>query len=98
IVEPAYRELVLSSANALEASMGMTYVHLLWLELIEAIDLGKDMGRTLPRGEGTDNHQQKIGRHMRLIAQKDRVAKFILEVEKFNDRAGEKDPLGRMGR
>jgi hypothetical protein len=52
------------------------------------------------RGEvqGTDAHQQKIGRHMRLIAQKDRVAKFILEVEKFYDRAGEKDALGRVGR
>jgi hypothetical protein len=98
IVDPAYRELVLLAQNALERSMGLTYVHLLYLEIIEMIDVARDMARTLPRGEGTDAHQLKITRHLKLVAQKDRVAKFILDVEKFYDRAGPTDPLRRIHR
>src|SRR6266849_5954600 len=93
IVDPAYDELVLRAANSLQRSCGLTYVHLLWLELIEQIDLGKDMGETLPQGEGTDAHQGKMLRHMRLIAQKDKVAKLILELQRFYERIKEIDPL-----
>ena len=98
IVDPAYHELVLLAQTAIERASGLTYVHLLWLELVEMIDLGKDMGQTLPRGEGTGEHQEKMLRHMRLISQKDRIAKFLLEVQRFYERAGEIDPLRRLPR
>jgi hypothetical protein len=93
IIDPAYRELVLEAQTGLERSVGLTYVHLAWLEMIEAMDIGKDMAQTLPKGEGTHAHQLKIRRYLRLIAQKDKIARFILEVEKFYARAAEVDPL-----
>jgi hypothetical protein len=98
IVDPAYDELVLQAQTALERSSGLTYVHLLWLELVEQIDLGKDMSQTLPLGEGTGAHQEKMLRHMRLISQKDKVAKFLLEVQRYYERIGEIDPLRRLPR
>jgi hypothetical protein len=98
VVSPAYDELVLQAQTAIERSSGLTYVHLLWLELVEQIDLGRDMGRTLPQGEGTNAHQEKLQRHMRLISQKDKVGKFLLEVERFYTKAGEIDPLRRLPR
>jgi hypothetical protein len=68
------------------------------MELLEQLDLGQDIARTLPQGEGTAAHQEKLLRHLRLVAQKDKIAKFILEVQKFYERAGDMDPLRRMPR
>jgi hypothetical protein len=98
IVDPAYDQLVLQAQTAIERSSGLTYVHLLWVELVEQIDLGKDMGKTLLRGGGTVSHQEKLQRHMRVIAQKDKIAKYILEVQKFYHKVGEIDPLHRLPR
>jgi len=56
------------------------------------------MAQTLPSGDGTDAHEGKLIRHMRLIAQKDKIARFILDVQKFYERAGNIDPLRRLQR
>jgi hypothetical protein len=98
ILNPAYEELVVLAQSEIERSMGLTHVHLLWHELIQQIDLAKDMGQTLPKGEGTEAHQEKLVRHMRLISQKDKAARFLLEVQKFYHRVGEIDPLKRLSR
>jgi hypothetical protein len=94
IIGPAYEEVVLAAQSGLERSMGVTYVHLLWLALIEMIDIARDMGPGLALGEGTDKHQKKIARHLRLVGQKDRIAKFLLEVQRFYDRGADKDRRG----
>jgi hypothetical protein len=39
IVNPAYQELVLEAAAALARSAGTTLVHLLWLELLQQLEL-----------------------------------------------------------
>lgn len=66
--------------------------------MIEQLDLGKDMGRTLARNTGTEMHQQKLIQHMRLIGQKDKVGRFLLETQRFYAKIGEIDPLGRLPR
>lgn len=98
IVDPCYEELVLQAATALERSSGLTYVHVLWLELIDALDLNKDLAVTLPQGEGLGPYEPQMGRYLRLIAQKDKLGKFLLEVQKFFERAGPRDPLKHLPR
>ncbi len=94
IINPTYNELVLQAQTGLERSVGLTYTHLLWLAAIDMIEIARDMGPGLERGEGTDQHQKKIKRHLRLVGQKDRLAKFLLEAQKFYDRGGDRDAQG----
>ena len=95
IVDPAYTELVLQAKTALEQSMGVSYVKLLWIEIIDAMDIAKDTARALSRGESPDGHQAKVGQHLRLIAQKGKIAKFLLEIQKVYKPPGGPDPLRR---
>ncbi len=45
IVNRAYRELVLEAQTSLEQAMGLSFVHILWLELIEELEIGADIFR-----------------------------------------------------
>jgi hypothetical protein len=98
IINPVYDELVLSAPNAFERSIGLSYVHLAWLELIEQIEFGRALELDLPKGRGTEGHQDRIGRYLHVVTTKDKVAKFLLEVQKFYERVGETDPLRRVPR
>jgi hypothetical protein len=98
IINPAYEELVLGARTALERCSGLTYVHLCWIEVIEQIDMAKEQGKALPRGETRGANGWRLHDHLRLVAQKDKVAKFLLELERFREKAGDKDPLRRVPR
>lgn len=98
IVNPAYEELVLGARTPLERCSGLTYVHLCWIELIQQIDLAKDHGKALSQGNPPDVYGLRMLNHLRLIAQKDKVAKFLLEVERFYEKAADKDPPRRVPR
>lgn len=98
IINPLYEELVLAAPNGFERATGLTYVHTTWLELIEQIQFGNVLEGTLPRGKGLDDQSDRIDRLLRIIASKDRSAKFLLQIRKCFDRLGPIDPLGKVYR
>jgi hypothetical protein len=80
ILNPAYQELILEAPTPLEKATGLTFVHLLWLELVEQYDLGQAMGPLVARGGSTAKKQKAIGRHLRLTGAKEKFGKFLLRV------------------
>jgi hypothetical protein len=83
LITPAYRELVLEVAGALEKSTGLTYVHLMWLELLQQIGLGEDVCPRLARGVTAAALQDGIGGHLHLVSAKERVGRFLLQLRNF---------------
>ena len=92
ILAPAYEELVLKAPPALERAAGNTFVHLLFQELIEQSDLGRQVADRTAAGEpGRSPREADLNRHLRLVAGKDRAAKFILQARAFRTR--KRDPF-----
>lgn len=98
IIDPLYQELVLAAPNGFERAIGNSYVQMAWLELIEQIQFGNVLETALPRGTGLDDQGDRIDRLLRIIACKDKSAKFLLELRKRFDRLGDIDPLGKVYR
>jgi len=92
IVNPAYEELVLGAQTALEKGQGLSYVALLFWELLGHFDLGEAWGENLPHGDSKRQRAQ-LRRCSRLIDLKGRTAKFLLEAQKFYAKCGETDLL-----
>jgi hypothetical protein len=48
VLAPAYRRFVLEAPGPLERSVGITMVHLMWLEVYDQLALAETLKRTLP--------------------------------------------------
>lgn len=90
IINPAYRELVLEETGALARTSGLSYMHLLWLELVEQFELGKYMWRKGPLYQkSTEVYKQGVARQLRLVNSRDKLAKFLLQVKAFRAKYGD---------
>jgi hypothetical protein len=81
IVNPAYQRMVLERDDPQEKSFGLSHVHLLWLEIVQQIELGNAMAKLLPRGQGAQANADSIAAHLRLIKTKERIARCYLRVK-----------------
>src|SRR5438477_98569 len=70
ILNPAYQELVLAVGHPLERSAGATYVHLLWLELLQQFELGDQMDTRLWLTYRFPERADMIAQHLRLVGAK----------------------------
>jgi len=91
--DPMYERLVLQAATPMERSAGLSCVQVLWLELIGQQGLGKEMAPTLTGRGSMQDHRESILQHVRLILAKNRVGKFLMEVQRYNAWAADKDPF-----
>ena len=85
IVDPAYSELVLGAADALERAAAVSFVHILWLELLDQQGLGTQIARHLPKG-GTVTElvfEDDFNAHLRLLGAKHKAAAFLLRLREF---------------
>ena len=96
ILEPAYRELVIEAATALERATGASFVHLLYLELQEQFNLGHTMPGTAVNGQVV-NRQAALDRLLRLIGAKQKAANFLQRIKEWRETAGShaRDRLAR---
>jgi hypothetical protein len=76
IVAPAYHELVMKAANALERSAGASLVFLLTEEVIEQFEIGALMNFGRDRGM-RDERQAAMDHNLRLIGVKQKVQAFV---------------------
>jgi hypothetical protein len=95
IVDPCYRELVLEPKSALERASGVSFTHLTWLELFEAIRLNQGLARRLIKHKATHDLQESHELQLRLTAQKERMGRFILELRRFLQKFAETSPVPR---
>lgn len=93
IIDPLYEERVLQARTALERSEGLTYVILTWLELVELMKSMRILTESLPRGQESLGDGIKLGPYMKIIRQKNKVAKFLVDTERYFLQMPPVDPL-----
>ena len=97
IVNPAYQELVVSASSGLEQSTGLTIVHLLWLEILDQIELGKGVAQNSDAPDTLKHRETMIARHLRLVGAKNKTSNFLLRLHDFRQKWGsfpaQQDPL-----
>lgn len=91
LVHPAYQELVLGASDALERSTGLTIVHLLWLEVLQQLELGQD---PLPGpSPESEDRQMAIDRHLRLVRGKLAATGLFHRLREFRAKWAQGGPL-----
>lgn len=87
VIDPAYRRLVLGARDGLEKSVGVTVVHLLWLELLDQFDLADDLDGML-RPAVSEERRRSIERHLRVVGAKTKASQFLLRLHEFRRKWG----------
>ena len=97
VINPAYHELVVSASSGLEQSTGLTIVHLLWLEVLDQIELGKGVAQNSDEPDTSKHRETMIARHLRLVGAKNKTSNFLLRLHEFRQKWGSfpatQDPL-----
>ena len=93
ILEPAYHQLVRDAADPLEKSTGLTVVHLMWLEILDQLDLGEGYIRD-PFIRSLGNRENLIARHLQIIEAKVKASAVLVRLREFRKEWG--DPEARQ--
>ena len=88
VVNPAYRELVEQARNGLEKSAGLTVIWLMWLEIVDHIQLGHGLASSPSVTEASKEREQQIVRHLRLVGSKVKASSFLLRLHEFEKKHG----------
>jgi hypothetical protein len=87
VIDPAYRRLVQGARDGLEKSLGVTAVHLLWLEVLDQFELAAGLdGKLHPAA--SEERCQLIDRHIRVIGAKTKASQFLLRLHEFRRKWG----------
>jgi hypothetical protein len=85
ILAPAYRRFVLDAPGELERSVGVTLVHLMWLELCDQIQMALATGNPTSLDAVIGDRELMIDRHLRLATVKCQTAELLLKVQVVNN-------------
>lgn len=86
IVEPAYRRLVAEAEDPLERSVGITIVHLMWLEILEQHEVMQDYLKTSILNLRQDRCHM-IDHHLRTLHAKVKVGYFLSRLRELRGRS-----------
>jgi len=92
ILTPAYQNLVAAARPGLEQSTGMTIVNLLWLEILQQVELGRDLTKGGAEPERLEAAEKSIARLLRLAGSKLKASDFLLRLG-----AGRRKLMERLG-
>ena len=87
VINPVYEDVVLSSNDGLEKSIGTTVCHLLWLEVLSQFELGRLVFVT-DSESGDEERQEAIARHIRLAQAKLKASGLLHRLREFARRWG----------
>ena len=88
VLAPAYHELVERARDGLAKSAGMTIVWLMWLEIVDHVQLTENF--TTPRSvaQVSEEREQLINRHLRLVGSKVKASAFLVRLHEFEQKHG----------
>jgi hypothetical protein len=90
LINPNYRELVLLARPGLAQSTGITIVHLMWLEILDHIELNQKPANDPATDQlnilGRETRAAAIERHLRLVHAKFKASDFLLRLQEFKAR------------
>lgn len=97
LINPAYQELVLEAEDGLSRSSGMTIVFLMWLEIIDQIQLGAELANADFDEAAQKKREALIARYMRTVGAKNKTSNLLIRIHEFRQKCGvfppEPDPL-----
>lgn len=85
---PAYRELVEQVRNSLQKSAGLTVIWLMRLEILDHIQLGHSFATARSITQVSEEREQLIDRHLRLVGSKMKASSFLLRLHEFEQKYG----------
>jgi hypothetical protein len=94
IINPSYRELVLLAKPGLAQSTGITIVHLLWLEILDQIELARAKPaanlesnplQIVALVSGRESRKETIERHLRFVHAKLKASEVLLRLKEFKN-------------
>jgi hypothetical protein len=80
VLNPAYRRFVLEAPGELERSMGLTLVHLMWLELCGQVQLAVAAADSHSIEAICQDPDRLIDRHLHLVATKCQTAELLVKL------------------
>ena len=84
IVEPAYTELVVSAPNALERSMGASFVFLLAEEILNHFEIGRDMDLAQTQaGADREQRDKALAQYLKLLSAKNAALHALLRIRRL---------------
>jgi hypothetical protein len=89
VVNPAYRQRVANAPNALARAQGLLFVQSLFWALQSAWAMGLCW-----RGNAEEAYAKLFGQHMRFMGAHQKIATFLLNLDKYHDR---RDPTKSPG-
>jgi hypothetical protein len=85
LLTPAYRQFVLDAPDELQRSIGLTLVHLLWLELCSQARLGDVVAAPTCLAAVLNDPEEMIGRYLNLVAAKNQTTELLVKLRLVNE-------------
>ena len=92
IILPAYEQLVLQADDTLQRSLGMTIVHLMWLEVLDQLNLKRQYAKFCLLPQMGYDVAHEVDRHLRLIDAKMKLTKLLLRIRALRPADPAQDP------
>jgi hypothetical protein len=86
LIQPIYEQFVLNASDGLEKSLGITITHLLWLEILEQLDIKREYVQIEAVLHITHNRPEMIDRHLHLLDSKLRFGYFLVRIKELQQR------------
>jgi hypothetical protein len=96
ILAPAYRRFVLEAPSELERSVGLTLVHLAWLELCGQVQLAIAAGDPTSLDAILNNPDDMLDRHLRLATVKCQTAELLMKLRIVQSALNRPAPLPEL--
>ena len=87
VIGPAYDRLVLQAEDGLEKSSGVTFIHLLWLEVLDQLELAQGLEKSRHL-ETSEERSKQIDRHLRVVGAKSKISHFLFRLKEFRRKWG----------
>ncbi len=86
IIEPAYRQMVAEAEDPIERSIGLTVVHLMWLEVLDQHEAKHEYLTTASLNLPQDRFAA-IDQHLRMLHTKVKVGSFVIQLREMRRRS-----------
>jgi hypothetical protein len=81
LIQPNYEEMVVAARPGLEQSTGATIVNLMLIEVLQQVELGKDLLGAGQEPERLRKHEKSIGRLLRLAGAKTKATELLMRLQ-----------------
>ena len=97
LVQPVYERMVHQADDPLEKSLGVTFAHLLWLEVLQQFDLKREYVPVSAVLGLSEDRGPMIEQHLRIIYSKVKVGCFLARLRELRRQWEEKEKGGENG-